>query len=850
MAPGSVSRRRRARQSGSRRGGSRRTHSRPFRSRRARQRQSRQRQSRQRQSGSQRADPRSGRTVSPSEIQPDEAQQPEAQQPEAQQTEAQQPESPLSDGRPFSPWAERYGPPEPNKDDSAFRRADVIHSTYAPDHPLMHPMFYGNDFSAQGWGVFQSGDQKDRFFVSDNHFLRYFQGNAPWQLGPLQRFVRFSNKEYLPGGHDQNLPGSREAHEATFEEECIKVDEDSWFSFLKKDRWFATSATEPILAQNSWTVDDPVIWKEFRIALELANRILSALIRDRHLFIQTLLYGEFMLWSDATKAFDVNIPEPSPNAKFLMSYPLFRARWEQVGPQVPCPLDWVQNISEEDYRRRLEKILEGQQFALNPLDTPETSARVSGVTYRDINGLIMLNVYYLRPLLRKSVTLAERCWLYFFQAKVILHELTHAIALSRVRSEGPPSNIIPPGADNGEEAYVDFNGSAEMGYYNPDIDFLPLLPYMTTWPFPDIPEVNRGQGSKARGHPAFAAGVENKLTLLPALFPSTLLAESFWQNPAISRKSDNFFHMTTNFCSRSPHNPAYSSAVFYRKPVVIEDKARLIEKYTQGLLDPVLVETIRNWEQRENLWNEARRGWYAFEKIAWDASPWSLLTARISLTTFNLEWEKGPGSRSLYTCAWNADSLTLSFGWTSNREEYIKALSRKPSQWVWLALGLLMNAAIPIRQHKYRRPELVHTINRTIEPSKTMPSQRGKKFVDYAPRAFYPVACSRTVLYDPFGREGQHIPAKRIRHLDFLDQVNYIITLWAESGVMLSTPWLNEIMRVEAKIRAQRTQLYRESDPQSWQSSWAEGAWDFTLPEYDPMARSRWDPQQKLWVSI
>lgn len=68
----------------------------------------------------------------------------------------------------------------------------------------------------------------------------------------------------------------------TYRLEELKVDEDSWLPFFKKDRWFSTAADDSVLTGKFWSVDDPVVWKELRVVLELANRLLTALIKDKH----------------------------------------------------------------------------------------------------------------------------------------------------------------------------------------------------------------------------------------------------------------------------------------------------------------------------------------------------------------------------------------------------------------------------------------------------------------------------------------------------------------------------------------------------------------------------------------
>lgn len=101
-------------------------------------------------------------------------------------------------------------------------------------------------------------------------------------MGPLNRTLQFSSAGYIPGGHNKMTREQQDAHEPAARLEGFKVDEDSWLPLFKKDRWFSSMAKDPVLAKDSWSVDDPVVWKELRIAIELANRILTALIKEKH----------------------------------------------------------------------------------------------------------------------------------------------------------------------------------------------------------------------------------------------------------------------------------------------------------------------------------------------------------------------------------------------------------------------------------------------------------------------------------------------------------------------------------------------------------------------------------------
>ena len=71
-------------------------------------------------------------------------------------------------------------------------------------------------------------------------------------------------------------------HEATFKADRIDVDENRWFPLFQKSRWFDYAQPAAELGGKRWSVDVPEIWEHMRIALELADRMLKAMIAEKH----------------------------------------------------------------------------------------------------------------------------------------------------------------------------------------------------------------------------------------------------------------------------------------------------------------------------------------------------------------------------------------------------------------------------------------------------------------------------------------------------------------------------------------------------------------------------------------
>ncbi|KAI0479677.1 hypothetical protein F4859DRAFT_444602 [Xylaria cf. heliscus] len=354
--------------------------------------------------------------------------QPPVSQPAVTQPPAPQPAPGRVDNRPLSPWAERYGygysqdiwPTEP-----------VRHSNIAPSrNPPLHPKFYGDEPSEEGHGVFSSGYDKDRFFVTEYRSKSLRRAVESWQYGPLTRTLQFSDRGYVPGGHVSSLSGEAYIHRLIYETERIQVNEDSWFPFFKKNRWYSTAAYEPLLTGNSWSVDDPIIWGELSVALELANRILNTLIHDKHIFLQTILFGKLAYWEKAREYFPEQPAEPVQDATVLLSYPFYKARFTQVYPDTPCEMDHVMDLTNDQYRDMLCLLGSQQDWSLASLnfgDGDRSGGRT--VTTQILNNFIMIDVDPIKSLIRNDLTLAERVAAMYELSNTILHELCGEIFL-------------------------------------------------------------------------------------------------------------------------------------------------------------------------------------------------------------------------------------------------------------------------------------------------------------------------------------------------------------------------------------------------------------------------------------
>ncbi|KAI1751654.1 hypothetical protein F4782DRAFT_172973 [Xylaria castorea] len=717
--------------------------------------------------------------------------------------------------------------------------------------PPSHPVFYGDEPSAKGHSFFSSEDEKDRCFVAEQYFREVFQEIPPWQLGPMTRTLQFSDRGFVPGGHVSSLSGEAHIHRLIYDTERIQVDENSWFPFFKKDRWFGSRANEPsLLSGDCWSVDDPKVWRELSIALELANRILVALIKDKHPFLHTLLFGKLMYWERARELlFPAQPPAPKLDTIVLLSHRFYKRRFLEEFPHERCDMDSTLHMTDQQYRDGLISLGLQQDWALVVINH-EPRMREGGRTFINGKDMIFLNVDPIRSLIKDNITLAERLTLVYEVANTILHELSHALMSSRVRQSSNQK------IEYLSEPFINFFPQAEMGYAMEALVFggpirhvlqsgpddILLAPHRVTWPFPSL-EASSMLGQVILGHPSMAAGIENKLTLIPSLWYSMMLSEAFWRNGSIPKKSANYFHCMHYFCSRIAHRPGVDLYMYRGAPVMEGDPPRT----NRGV-----AEMIANWKLREKLWNRGRAGWYDKEHGIWAKSAWGMVNARPMITDFTKLMNTPFAGRDMYLCARYAILMTGAVAWGGGRDRYI-ANVQSPA-WVHHAIGLLMLACVPLRPYDKRRPQPPSNVRiHEFVPSSGRLKPRDLKGLEQGEqREPLIIECAASVYHDPLGRGVQGVIYSKgtFNHFSYLDLVLRLIKHFADNLTVVTTPWLDEILRVEDKIRTYRTNAALAGGDADPDLTWACEAWDFRIPEYDPTAISQWNAGINGWAPV
>jgi hypothetical protein len=199
------------------------------------------------------------------------------------------------------------------------------HSALAPTLPRIDdPIYYDQEPILAADKLPPSNTDLDTLFWSEATQRGELGGVETWQVAALNRHLRFSPATgYVSGGHRPidravaglpfnfgtlnlgaplprsflQFPGARawltaggtneERDFMVYQRERIKVDETRWLPFLRKDRWFDWIQVSPSSVKRSqpgrtWSVDDPNVWEILKVSIELANRMLEALIEDKH----------------------------------------------------------------------------------------------------------------------------------------------------------------------------------------------------------------------------------------------------------------------------------------------------------------------------------------------------------------------------------------------------------------------------------------------------------------------------------------------------------------------------------------------------------------------------------------
>ncbi|KAI1420126.1 hypothetical protein F5Y12DRAFT_792230 [Xylaria sp. FL1777] len=775
-----------------------------------------------------------------------------------------QKEIPLQDV-PSSPWATRF----PTRE-YMYTSKNINRSALAPAFPRIDdPKYYDqNPVWLPGERPGTATDE-DQLFCTERMQLSALFGTLTWQIIALNNYARFSPDVTVSAGHrpiDKNteglalrvprlmpsrlFPGLQTASRglgtnadrdfAVYQRERIEVDEERWLPFLRKDRWFdwivVTQTFTHSKAGRTWSVDDPKVWGFLRVSLELVNRILEALIEDKH-------DGDY--WSGLEDIFG---PTPSPNDSVLLSHGAEKRISELRG--TACQMDHVLNKSPAEWRKRLITLLRRVIWGFGETVGVEGSTHnIVNVEnrYDRYNAMITLTTLRLQPIFSSDMTLGELCIAQVDTALTIMHELMHAIVLVRYNNDNYAGNCLNKERSGRAalEPFLDGLGIAEMGHCMDQLFFggsetivpvafeapvMPLVMIIREFPWKGYP------GRTAPQSPFLTPGAVDRVHHIPLTWASKMLAESFWKDPAYPKKSENFFHRNPLFISETS-NIATNTG---------ESQAQNLQGLPHSYSDDAVL--LQNWNEKLRLWDSFRQGWYYRAKEQWDTSPWSDIPCRRSCERFALAFEK----RDLIGCANIAQSLIQQVIWDQDQLTYLNDMpspyEMKP-QWTWHAIGLLMMASIPII-----RANLLRGVNPGGLYFKEHSPSRAAAEAGHVKTAF--VAMKHTV--EPEGERMNVEPSKFYNQIlntgeqhnfdqfDCLTLIDSMLELFAYSKGMVHGDFLLAIMTAKNLLMEDRREIRESYAAGAGSSKWA-SQWFFKIPPYDH-GRHQWTGQQ--WMKL
>ncbi|KAI0472242.1 hypothetical protein F4859DRAFT_515090 [Xylaria cf. heliscus] len=776
-----------------------------------------------------------------------------------------------SEDIPSSPWATRYP-----LDRLSFIAENTNHSVLAPFPRVDDPRYYDHEPTFTQEDIPKENENIDKLLWSEMVQAHSMHGKETWQAAVLSRYLQFSpDTGFVSGGHrpvdtlvaDLSVSGilppppqslnfvglrtgppriatNEERDYSTYLRERIKVDESKWLPFLRKDRWYDWIQVAPPFDKpgRTWTVDDPEIWDYLKVILELVNRILLALIEDKH-------EGDY--WSNLTDIFG---DPPSEDAIVHLSYAKEREICVKRGI-IHNPFRAVLSQTSADWRARLEKLLRQLVWTFNdpfPSDAINTRLPCVGNNTYPFPSVNSIGIRALQTALNSKLALSELCSMQLELAIQIVHELMHAIIGARYIDDQYVGNRLDPERTGLciPEPFLNGQGIAETGHYMDQLFWggvissdpggatkagaPPLGLCITEWPWdgyvgqPAVPDsAFMEPGAIIRNHH------------VPSTWVSKMLSESFWQDPAYPKKSANFFHRNAIFVSESP-NVGGGPATY--NPPQVRDLEPLPVKYPG---DTMLVEA---WEERKRFWDEFRDPWHAAVKHEWLMSPWSKMTERLAF----FEFEDGFAKRNLITCAKAAEKLVNAIMWDQGMHTLVLDMPSRPRTpdhclWAWHVVGLLMMASIPIQHLGVYRLTDLNAYLTEHAPSRGA-SAGGYNETMYLKKD---LAYNTRVVAGPskfFGINGERGDPNTITQLDYLRRADDMIQLLMTNGSPVHSGFLNAIIAAKEVISSQRQELVEFYPGGAHATRWT-SSWPFKFPAYDP-AYVSFSQADRTWRSI
>ncbi|KAK9423207.1 hypothetical protein SUNI508_04501 [Seiridium unicorne] len=630
-----------------------------------------------------------------------------------------------STSEPLSPWATRFGVTE-------FRnwKDGKKHSNIAPVEPRLDPKYYADNTNVSIYGTDPAShkvkrptnDELDQLFCTEQLQQRELIGLKSRQLGILNK--RIYPMGSITGGHSRH--DDNEKHVDAFMRGALPVREERWLDCFQKWRWFGINdlgANDPKFT--NWNVDNPAVWGNLRLSLELADRIMKLMLIERDPWLDALFFGKL---HRAESSASGTAPRMTPYGEGEAP----NMDKDDLGLKFPdYSAGQGSRPSQRDFVEKFDQLSKYVIFSFtDEYDLQRTPLAQDAGSTTDWEGrvwddqrshqLVQINVVGLRGLQNGNMTLSERCVDWFHNAVMILHEVMHAVWRQRALVEGAvfrrDIQINEPWFEGEYQREIGFSFTNRIfGGHLKDIqvalrntgqwyDGAPIGATVQDWPNPELATDYQAQNGAATIEPDANYWVDGQHLYkfyTPVFWISALLSRAFWQIAVKTYGSKALscpkllYTSTTVLASDGllgtlmRHFSLRAIEVEIEVPTIIGDLEKIRDEF---------IDEERRWE--------ADRPWYPGELSTWQKSPWGWTFARIQIDTYRYHYSRG-NAEEAQLCA---EDLFLAATTLINEDP-----DRFGVFWIFRALGLIMLGSLPLF---FRDEEAIQNVgNRKLLPN-------------------------------------------------------------------------------------------------------------------------------------
>ncbi|KAI8626602.1 hypothetical protein F5Y19DRAFT_488178 [Xylariaceae sp. FL1651] len=740
---------------------------------------------------------------------------------------------------PKSPWTERFG----NTSDVQFsliKKDQLLHSGLAPIRPQLHPRYYDSFPKPNEFPWPADYEELDEVLVTEEFQRHSLHGLLSWNVPPFNSVLSFPGEDpAVMGGH--RLGDDRRYQElfGNYMSQRIEVDESSWLPYFAKDCWYdlqlkdredVIEKTDGVKMQlDEWSVDNQHIWHHLRFSLEIANRVLTALIRDKNDWLGTLLYGRIQLWDELFgNPMNPEQSEDTPKKRILLSPTEERkvcASYNRpfLGEDIdPDANKWVDLIG---------SLLAHHTWGFFPV-TGRHRARGFTACIVELNGpgsqtLSRINVELLRLLCSSTITIAERCILHGRIAMTVsprfIHvylsdELMHAIMMARLLR----TRNISPAVRLEVTTLPEPHDTLYEPFDNPTIQSnsatrIPMV--VASVQFPSRMGLSGDNAPIDWDHPAMSPSQTMIASLLPAALFWRLQSKAFWDGP-VPPNGKAGFRFADLFTVGMQQDHAGRRCLF--GPIVVNPDAAGRGQFA-GL--------ERRWREQNYIWY-TNRPWFPAAVQLWSQTPWAYITLRADVEKFLVAYK----NRDEATCA------EIAGGFESTIAEFdhkhlpttflppIDSPNGSPPFWLFHSLGLLMFAALPFRD--VAQAATLKEYDYNIEPSLTA-RQKGLRVVSVTDViGSTPKIDERNWVVSRVSDQGKVAVTSREQWLTHARDI--ILLVMRDRGSLAPGLYIREITTLFSSLWSELT------NPEFEQSAWA-SSFPFKMPPYSPEDLAIWN---------